>query len=213
MLPAWRAARRFPGRQVKQRGSVCGPAAQYRRSAYMLGEMHDRGWDNFMGKTPVWLSEQEREAWLGLNAVLTLLPAALDSDLQLLEGITLFDYHMLAMLSESADRKLTMTKLASHTSASLSRLSHVVKKLEVRGWVAREQSAEDARVKIASLTDAGWEAVVRMAPRHVATVRSLLFESLDDKDVNDLRRITRKLTAGMDPDHWILQDPSADLEP
>jgi len=175
--------------------------------------MHDQRWDNFMGETPVWLSEQEREAWLGLNAVLTLLPAALDSDLQVLEGITLFDYHMLAMLSESTGRKMSMTKLASRTSASLSRLSHVVKKLEVRGWVAREQSEEDARVKIASLTDAGWQAVVRMAPNHVATVRALLFESLSDKDVNDLRRITRKLTAGMDPEHWILQDPSKDLEP
>lgn len=167
---------------------------------------------NFMSDEPVWLSQRERDAWLGLHAVMTLLPAALDSDLQGLDGITLFDYHMLAMLSEAKDRQLTMTLLASHTSASLSRLSHVVKKLEKRGWVVREQSPEDARVKIASLTDAGFEAVVKMAPHHVASVRGLLFNSLDDKDVNDLNRITRKITASLDKDHWILKPAGSDLE-
>jgi len=167
---------------------------------------------HFMNDTPLWLSQQERQAWLGLNSVLTLLPAALDSDLQALEGITLFDYHMLAMLSESDERRMSMTQLASHTSASLSRLSHVVKKLEVRGWISRAQSAEDARVKIATLTDDGYAAVVKMAPHHVATVRALLFDTLDDKDVKDLARITRKITAGLDEDHWLLDEQSANLE-
>ena len=143
---------------------------------------------------------------------MTLLPAALDSDLQGLDGITLFDYHMLAMLSEAKDHQLTMTTLASHTSASLSRLSHVVKKLEKRGWVIREQSAEDARVKIASLTQEGWEAVQHMAPQHVASVRGLLFDTLDDKDVKDLTRITRKITTSLDADHWILNAENSDLE-
>ncbi|WP_345470560.1 MarR family transcriptional regulator [Glutamicibacter ectropisis] len=165
-----------------------------------------------MSENPVWLSQMERDAWLGLQTVMTLLPATLDSDLQGLEGITLFDYHMLAMLSEAEDRKLSMTDLASHTSASLSRLSHVVKKLESRGWVVREQSEEDARVKIASLTDAGWDAVVAMAPHHVASVRALLFDPLDDKDVKNLAAIMRKVTTSLDQDHWILKPGATDLE-
>ncbi|ALG29864.1 MULTISPECIES: MarR family winged helix-turn-helix transcriptional regulator [Glutamicibacter] len=165
-----------------------------------------------MSDKPVWLTQSERDAWLGLQTVMTLLPATLDSDLQGLEGITLFDYHMLAMLSEAEDRKLSMTALASHTSASLSRLSHVVKKLESRGWVVREQSDEDARVKIASLTDAGWDAVVNMAPHHVGSVRALLFDPLDDKDVKNLNAIMRKVTASLDQDHWILKPGATDLE-
>jgi len=165
-----------------------------------------------MSDKPVWLTQSERDAWLGLQTVMTLLPSTLDSDLQGLEGITLFDYHMLAMLSEAEDRKLSMTALASLTSASLSRLSHVVKKLESRGWVVREQSEEDARVKIASLTDAGWDAVVNMAPHHVASVRALLFDPLDDKDVKNLSAIMRKVTASLDQDHWILKQGATDLE-
>ncbi|PRB71608.1 MarR family transcriptional regulator [Arthrobacter sp. MYb213] len=158
-----------------------------------------------------WLTAEERTAWLGLNTVMSLLPAALDSDLQGLEGITLFDYHMLAMLSEAPERELTMTDLAARTSASLSRLSHVVKKLEKRGWVIRSQSAGDARVKIASLTKQGWDAVVKMAPHHVKTVRSLLLESLDDKDIKDLARISRKVVKVLDEDHWVLDEPTSDL--
>ncbi|GAA0205205.1 MarR family transcriptional regulator [Glutamicibacter creatinolyticus] len=153
----------------------------------------------------VWLSEEQREAWLALNSVITLLPGALDTELQNLQGITLFDYHMLAMLSEAPERNLTMTELASRSSASLSRLSHVVKKLEARGWVVRLQSKGDARVKIASLTTKGWDMLVQMAPHHVATVRQLVFESLDDKDVKDLRRIARKIVQRLDPEHWILE--------
>ncbi|HAY43368.1 MAG TPA: MarR family transcriptional regulator [Micrococcaceae bacterium] len=164
-----------------------------------------------MGEQVDWLTAEERTAWLGLNTVMSLLPAALDSDLQGLEGITLFDYHMLAMLSEAPDRALTMTDLAARTSASLSRLSHVVKKLEKRGWVIRSQSAGDARVKIASLTKAGWDAVVKMAPHHVKTVRALLIESLDDKDIKDLARISRKVVRVLDEDHWVLDEPTSDL--
>ncbi|MGP9783243.1 MarR family winged helix-turn-helix transcriptional regulator [Glutamicibacter sp. AOP12-B1-11] len=166
-----------------------------------------------MGEQVVWLSAEERKAWLGLNTMMSLLPAALDSDLQGLEGITLFDYHMLAMLSETPDRELTMTDLAARTSASLSRLSHVVKKLEKRGWVVRAQSAGDARVKIASLTKEGWDAVVKMAPHHVSTVRALLLETLDDKDVKDLARISRKVVKVLDADHWVLADSTSDLAP
>lgn len=164
-----------------------------------------------MGEQPVWLSAEEREAWLALHTMMSLLPAALDSDLQGLEGITLFDYHMLAMLSEAPRRELTMTDLASRTSASLSRLSHVVKKLELRGWVIRAQSSEDARVKIASLTELGWAALQEMAPHHVKTVRALLLEPLDDKDVKDLMRISRKVVSVLDADHWVLGDTTSDL--
>ncbi|WP_404286625.1 MarR family winged helix-turn-helix transcriptional regulator [Glutamicibacter arilaitensis] len=166
-----------------------------------------------MTEQVIWLSAEERKAWLGLNTLMSLLPAALDSDLQGLEGITLFDYHMLAMLSETPDRELTMTELAARTSASLSRLSHVVKKLEKRGWMIRAQSAGDARVKIASLTKEGWEAVVKMAPHHVNTVRALLLETLDDKDIKDLARISHKVVKVLDADHWVLEGSTSDLAP
>lgn len=154
---------------------------------------------------PKWLTPVEREAWLALVSVTTLLPAALDSELQVQAKITLFDYTVLAMLSEAPEHILPMSQLASRTSSSLSRLSHVVKKLEGRGWVMRSRSAEDARVTIAKLTDEGWDTVVSLAPEHVDSVQKLIFQGLDDRDVAELARIGRKLVGRLNPEHWILR--------
>ena len=154
---------------------------------------------------PKWLSPVERDAWLALVSVTTLLPAALDSELQVQAKITLFDYNVLAMLSEAPERILPMSELASRTSASLSRLSHVVKKLEGRGWVERTRSPEDARVTIARLTDDGWDKVKSLAPEHVGSVRKLIFQGLEDRDVAELARIGQKLVGRLDPEHWILR--------
>ncbi len=154
---------------------------------------------------PKWLSPVEREAWLALLSVTTLLPAALDSDLQVQAKITLFDYDVLAMLSEAPERTLPMSELASRTSASLSRLSHVVKKLEARGWVERSRSETDARVTIARLTEDGWGMITQLAPDHVTSVRQYIFDGLDEHDVAELARIGRKLTGRLDPENWILR--------
>lgn len=154
---------------------------------------------------PRWLSAQERECWLALMALSMQLPSLLDTELHRQGRITLFDYHVLAMLSESEGRLLPMSELAGRTNASLSRLSHVVKKLEARGWVERSPSADDARVTVAHLPEAGLDMLRELAPEHVASVRRLVFDGLSGQDVKDLTRIGRKLVAGMDPEHWIFR--------
>ena len=40
---------------------------------------------------------------------------------------------------------------------------------------------------------------------HVASVRALVFDHLDERDVADLARIGRKIVRGMDANHWILR--------
>lgn len=159
-----------------------------------------------------WLTPDERRAWLALYALTSLLPATLDAHLFREARITLFDYHVLAMLSESEGRSLPMSELAARSTASLSRLSHVVKKLEGRGWVARLPSDSDGRVTTASLTPAGLEMLAGLAVAHVAQVRSTVFDALDARDVADLERVGRKILRGMDGAHWILSDGEPAVE-
>ena len=86
---------------------------------------------------PRWLNADERRAWLAQVSINTLLPAALDTQLHHARKLSLFDYNVLAMLSEADGRFLPMSELAARTSASLSRLSHVVTKLQTgAGWSA-----------------------------------------------------------------------------
>ena len=142
---------------------------------------------------PRWLNADERRAWLALVSINTLLPAALDTRLHTAGKLSLFDYTVLAMLSEAEDRFLPMSELAARSSASLSRLSHVVTKLQKRGWVERRPHPRDARVTTAHLTEEGMATIVGLAPGHVEDVRDLFLEALTEQDVLDLARIGEKI--------------------
>ena len=147
-----------------------------------------------------WLDDQEISAWLRLMAVVELLPGVLDSQLRRDAALSHFDYQVLAMLSEAPERTLRMTALASLTNATLTRLSHVVGRLEGRGLVQRRPCAEDRRATNASLTAAGWKKIVETAPGHVATVRHHVIDALDDTQVRQLRDICESILERIDPD-------------
>ncbi len=154
-----------------------------------------------------WLSAAERRAWLTLVATHMQLMPTLEADLQVEGTVSFFEYQVLAMLSESGEA-LPMSELAARTNSSLSRLSHVARKLEGRGLMRRSPSSEDARVTMAVITDEGMAEIVRLAPHHVASVRARLLDSLDDRDLADLGRIGSKILAHLDPEHWVFRDPA-----
>lgn len=146
-----------------------------------------------------WLSDEEQRAWRKLMAVTTLLPAALECQLQRDADLTLFAYWVLAMLSEAPESSMAMSELAARSSSSPSRLSHVVAKLEERGWVRRQPSPRDARVNVAVLTEAGSAKLAASAPSHVDTVRSLVYDALTGTQVRQLERICDSLLGSLDP--------------
>ena len=135
------------------------------------------------------LSADERAAWLGLLAVVELLPGVLDSHLRRELDLTHFDYHVLATLADAADHSLPMTVLAHRTNASLTRLSHAVRRMEDRGLVVRSPSPEDGRVTNARLTAAGEDLVIGATPGHVDTVRRHVLDALTPSQVKQLRCI------------------------
>ncbi len=148
---------------------------------------------------PRWLTPRQLRAWIRVVSVVELLPGALDSQLQRDAGLTHFEYFTLAMLSEAPHCTLRMTALARRTNSSPARLSHVIARLQGRGFVERTASAEDRRATNAELTEAGWQKLVETAPGHVATVRSSVIDGLDDADVADLDRIMGRILSTLDP--------------
>ena len=135
---------------------------------------------------PRWLSDDEQQAWRRFIEVLVKLPAALEGQLQRDAGLTHMGYLVLATLSERDDRRLAMSRLARKASASLSRLSHVVARLEAHGLVRRERDPEDGRVQIAVLTDEGFAKIEGAAPGHVDAVRHLVFDRLTPAQIRQL---------------------------
>ena len=140
-----------------------------------------------------WLTDEQQAAWRPFVALLQRLPAALDAQLQRDAGITHFDHQVLTALSEAPGRTLRMSELAAMASGSLSRLSHVVSRLEARGWVRREACPGDGRFINAVLTEDGWQKVVATAPGHVAAVRELLVDTLTPEEFEQLGAISTKV--------------------
>jgi len=144
-----------------------------------------------------WLTDEEQAAWRSVVALLIRLPAALEAELQRDAGISQFEYLVLSGLSEAPDRTLRMSDLAAMASGSLSRLSHVVSRLEARGWVRREACPGDGRFINAVLTDEGWAKVVATAPGHVAAVRALLVDVLTPEQLRELGAISAEVLTGL----------------
>jgi DNA-binding MarR family transcriptional regulator len=146
-----------------------------------------------------WLTRDELATWVRVVALLELLPNVLDAQLRRDADLTNFDYYVLAMLSEAEGRTLRMTALAAQTNAALARLSHVVRRLEERGFVERVPCPEDRRATNARLTRAGIAKVVEAAPGHVANVREHVIDALTPEQVRQLGEIVDALLVRLDP--------------
>ncbi|MEU8237641.1 MarR family transcriptional regulator [Actinoplanes missouriensis] len=142
---------------------------------------------------PRWLTDEQQHTWRRLVEVLVKVPAALEAQLQRDAGLTHMGYLVLMTLSERHDRRLSMSKLAKLACASLSRLSHVVARLEEKGWIRRERDPDDGRVQIAVLTDEGYDKVVATAPGHAEAVQQLIFDRLTVAQMRQLTRVTESL--------------------
>ena len=147
-----------------------------------------------------WLTDDEIDTWLKFRAVVELYPGLLDAQLRRDAQLTHMEYQVLAMLSEVPDRTLRMTAPAARTNGSLTRMSHVVTRLEQRGIVARSACALDGRATNVTLTDAGHDALVAAAPGHVTQVRESFLDALSPAQLGQLDAICDAILDRIDPE-------------
>ncbi len=144
-----------------------------------------------------------------LVAVLELLPSTIDSQLRHDSDLTYTEYYALAMISETAERRVQMKRLATLTNTTLPRLSRVISGLENAGYVARVPNEHDARATDVVLTEQGWDALVAAAPGHVTNVRQLVFDPLTDRQVDELIGVTDAWLDVLDPDRKMVRNSEA----
>ncbi len=127
---------------------------------------------------------------------------ALECQLERDSDLSFIEYHALARLSEEPDGTLRMSELAILTNASLSRLSHLVTRLEKWGFVRREPDKTDGRFTNAILTEAGFAKLVASAPAHVAAVRQLVIDEFSPSELDQLREFCERIVARVDASAW-----------
>jgi DNA-binding MarR family transcriptional regulator len=144
---------------------------------------------------PRWLDDDERRTWLALVTL-----AALDAQMQRDAGMTHFEYHVMAVLAEAPGGTMRPGDIATAVGGSLSRISHLLRRLEDKGWIGRTPDPADSRYSFAALTDAGREKMTRTAPGHVATARQLVFDALTPAQQRQLTVIGQRVCQAIDDD-------------
>jgi MarR family transcriptional regulator, transcriptional regulator for hemolysin len=105
----------------------------------------------------------------------------------------------LVLLSLKTAGHRTQGELAEAVGISQPTLSHHLDALEREGLVRRERSADNRRVQIVTVTEAG-EALFLRLRRAAASFDGRLRAGLDDNDVAQLRRLLGQLAENALPD-------------
>ena len=133
-----------------------------------------------------WLSDEQLIAWRGFVRGSALLLDRLDRELQDGHGLALPEFEVLVVLSEGPEAGIRMSVLADSALLSRSRLSHVMKRMELAGWTVRVRCEEDGRGLLARITPRGQSLVEASAVTHLSGVRRHL---IDVATAADLRAV------------------------
>lgn len=142
-----------------------------------------------------WLDTREQHAWRGYIAMQAQLNAELHRRMQAESGLSLADFDVLVALTDRAAERMRVLELAEALQWEKSRLSHHLSRMQRRGLIEREDCPDDARGAFVLLSAEGRRAIEAAAPAHVEAVRELVFDGLDDADVDALARVAESVLA------------------
>ena len=135
---------------------------------------------------PRWLSGEEQRAWRALIRVTTGVMATLDGELRAEHGLSLGEYEVLVLLSETPERSLRMTDLAGDLRLSPSGITRRVDGLVRAGLVERRQCPSDRRGSNAVLTAEGLRRLEAAAVTHVRGVRAHFVDQLSGRQLANI---------------------------
>ncbi|MCO1581148.1 MarR family transcriptional regulator [Crossiella sp. SN42] len=145
-----------------------------------------------------WLEESQQRAWRAFLRVHAELTVRIGRQLQVDSDLSLAEFEVLVQLSELPEPRIRILELAKLLNWEKSRVSHQLGRMQKRGLVARAGCPEDKRGAFIQLTEAGKAAIEGAAPGHVAVVRRLVFDALDNAQVGELTALCERLLANIE---------------
>jgi len=135
---------------------------------------------------------RHRQLALDLASAWRRLERSLDSSLAAARGVSFAEYRILETLSRATGGRSSRVDLARSLGLTASGVTRALRPLEKIGVVHTQRSERDARLALASLTDAGRQLVadasgvvddvvnstLKHAPKRPATLDDLLYELL-----------------------------------
>ena len=142
---------------------------------------------------PQRLDERQRLLWKAYRDLNQEMSTVLEDQLLSDAGLSGSEYAVLVVLSQSPDGVLRARELGSELGWDRSRLSHLVRRMEKRRFVDREECEEDARGSMVRLTDAGRATVDGVAPEHSEAIRRYFFNALSSDELETLAVVFDRL--------------------
>jgi len=93
-------------------------------------------------------------------------------------GLSMTEYRMLVILTESQSSRLRMSDLANDAHHSLSRSSHTIARMEARNWVVREPHDTDRRVTYVRLTPEGSDLLEKARPSYHRAIKRVFIQAV-----------------------------------
>lgn len=147
------------------------------------------------------LDPHQLGAYFALMEAVSLLHHHVEQHLRTEGDLSYVQFQLLARLAEARGH-LTMTQLADGVVYSRSGLTYQAGLLEKAGLITRGPSPEDERATLVNITENGLAHFGRVLPGHIHVVRRLLFDPLNDDDLNHLGDIMTRVR-----DHMRAQPP------
>jgi DNA-binding MarR family transcriptional regulator len=138
-------------------------------------------------------------AWLALIHTYTRLWELVEAQMRHDHQLTMARYDVLAHL-DLAGGRLGLSELAAAILLSPSGLSKLLDRMEASGQVRRDSDPRDARAAFAVITPNGRALARKARQSHHQFLQQTFGDALDQRDLTDLTRITRRLSSVL-PDH------------
>lgn len=145
------------------------------------------------------LSERQRDAWGAFVLMRRQLDLALERRLQADAGISTADYEVLAALLREPQRMMRSGRLADFMGWEKSRLSHQLKRMELRGLLSRRECGDDARGVWVVASDEGIRVVSDAAADRSDALQEHFFGVLDADELAALERISTRVLDSLNP--------------
>ena len=142
-----------------------------------------------------WLDPHEQAVWRRWLFSQRHLMVQLTRSLAEESGLSMPDYEVLVMLTDTPEGRVRMAALADLLEWERSRLSHHIRRMEARGLVERRECQEDGRGAFVGITPLGQRTIERAAPGHVTAVRRFFIDRLGPDGVDALETALARLDA------------------
>jgi DNA-binding MarR family transcriptional regulator len=141
------------------------------------------------------LTEEQERLWFALTETYDALLSDLDARMLSEHNMPLSAFEALMHITHAEDGAISISDLAERVRLSPSQVSRIAIDLERRGLVQRQRSEVDSRSTEVAVTGAGRLELQGAAPTYLQTIRTHLFDGLEQRDVKQLARIWQRIQA------------------